>query len=115
VGDGFVALEEGVSAGFERLSAAISAELPGLRSAVGKAEHRVLEALNDLLRTIDARVREREHIALGQAARIRAHLLPDGRPQERTVAAAQFLARHGGALVRDLLAASRVAGPEGWN
>lgn len=111
--DGIVALEQSLAAGFEQLSAAIAAELPGLRSAAGKAEHRARQALDDLVRTIDARVREREHIALGQAARVRAHLMPDGRPQERTVAAAQFLARHGGALVRDLLAASRVAGPEG--
>jgi len=115
VRDGIVALDEGLTAGFEQLSAAISAELPGLRSAAGKAEHRARQALGDLAHTIDARVRGREHIALGQAARIRAHLMPDGRPQERTVAAAQFLARHGGALVRDLLAASRVAGPEGPN
>lgn len=112
VRDSLAALERHLADGFERLEGAVERELPGLRSAAGKAAHRVAQALEEFAATVDARVRERESIALKQAARIRAHLIPDGRPQERVVAAAQFLSRHGKALVRDLLEASRVAGPE---
>ncbi|MFW6089872.1 MAG: bacillithiol biosynthesis protein BshC, partial [Gemmatimonadota bacterium] len=112
VRDGLAALERELTEGFRRLSSAIDAELPGLKAAAGKAAHRVRQALAELGGTVDARVRERESIALAQAARIRAHLTPGGRPQERTVAAAQFLARHGRALVNDLFEAGRVAGPE---
>lgn len=112
VRDGLAALERDLADGFERLTSAVDRELPGLKSAAGKAAHRAARALEEFGRTVDGRVRERESIALAQAARIRAHLLPDGRPQERTVAAAQFLSRHGRALVRDLFEAGRVAGPE---
>lgn len=100
------ALEDGVT----KLDEAVARELPGLKSAAGKAAHRVDQALEELSCTIDARVRERERIALGQAARVRAHLVPGGRPQERVLGAAQFLARHGRGLLDDLLAAGRVAG-----
>lgn len=112
VRDGLAALERDLAEGFERLASAVDREMPGLKSAAGKAEHLAGKALEELGRTVDARVRERESIALAQAARIRAHLIPDGRPQERTVAAAQFLSRHGRALVQDLFEAGRVAGPE---
>lgn len=113
VARGLSNLEARLGEAFATLEGAIDRELPGLRSAAGKAEHRARQAVDELGRTVDARVRERESIALDQAARVRAHLLPDGRPQERTVAAAQFLARHGRPLVDDLLRAARVAGPEG--
>ncbi|MFW6083857.1 MAG: bacillithiol biosynthesis cysteine-adding enzyme BshC [Gemmatimonadota bacterium] len=99
--------------GFDGLDRAVARELPGLKSAAGKARHRAEEALGDLGRTIDARIRQREEVAIAQAARLRRHLLPGGAPQERVVAAAQFLARHGRPLLRDLLAAGRVAGPDG--
>lgn len=112
VARGIASLEARLGEAFAALETAIDRELPGLRAAAGKAEHRARQALDELARTVDARVRERESVALDQAARVRAHLLPDGRPQERIVAAAQFLARHGRALVDDLLDASRVAGPE---
>lgn len=112
VRDGLAALERDLAEGFERLASAVGREMPGLKSAAGKAEHLAGQALEELGRTVDARVRERESIALAQAARIRAHLIPGGRPQERTVAAAQFLSRHGRALVHDLFEAGRVAGPE---
>lgn len=112
VRDGLAALERDLTEGFERLASAVDRDMPGLKSAVAKAEHRAGQALEELGRTVDARVRERESIALAQAGRIRAHLVPGGRPQERTVAAAQFLARHGRALVNDLFEAGRVAGPQ---
>lgn len=113
VAHGLANLEERIGEAFATLEGAMDRELPGLRSAAGKAEHRARHAVDELGRTVDARVRERESIALDQAARVRAHLLPDGQPQERTVAAAQFLARHGRALVEDLLRAARVAAPGG--
>lgn len=104
-------LESRLTDGFDHLDAAVGDELPGLKSAAGKARHRADEALRELGRTIDGRVREREEIALGQAARVRAHLLPGGAPQERVIAAAQFLARHGRSLTRDLMDAARGEGP----
>lgn len=111
VRDALSALESELAAGFDRVDDEVADALPGLKSAAGKARHRVEEALGELSHTVDARVRERERIALGQAARLRSHLLPGGRPQERVIAAAQFLGRHGRPLMRDLLDACRVAGP----
>ncbi|MGD8495134.1 MAG: bacillithiol biosynthesis cysteine-adding enzyme BshC [Gemmatimonadales bacterium] len=107
------ALDGSLAEGFDGLAAAVERELPGITSAVGKARHLSTRALEEFSRTVDARVREREAVALGQADRLRRHLLPDGRPQERVLAAAQFLARYGNALVDALLDASRVAGAEG--
>lgn len=105
-------LDSDLADAFDVLEKAVERELPGIRSAAGKARHRTAEALADFSRTVDTRVRERESVALGQAERARRHVLPAGHPQERVLAAAQFLTRHGPALVDDLLAASRVAGPE---
>lgn len=111
VRDALSALETELAAGFDRVDDVVADALPGLKSAAGKARHRVEEALGELSHTVDARVRERERIALGQAARLRSHLLPGGRPQERVIVSAQFLGRHGRPLMRDLLDACRVAGP----
>lgn len=106
-------LDSSLAEAFDTLAAAVERELPGITSAVGKARQRSTRALEDFSRTVDARVREREAVALAQAERLRRHLLPEGRPQERVLAAAQFLARYGDALVDALLEASRVAGAEG--
>lgn len=106
-------LDGSLAEAFDSLAAAVERELPGITSAVGKARHLSTRALEEFSRTVDARVREHEAVALGQADRLRRHLLPDGRPQERVLAAAQFLARYGDPLVDALLDASRVAGAEG--
>lgn len=105
--------EAQIRSAFERLGLAAAAELPGLRSAVARASHEAETALAGLMRTIDAHVADRESIALGQVARLNAHLRPGGNRQERTLTASQFLGRYGNGLVEALLAASRVAGAEG--
>jgi len=107
------ALDADLVDAFDALEEAVERELPGITSAAGKARHRTAEALAEFSGTVDARVRERESVALGQAERLRRHLTPGGSPQERVLGAAQFLARHGRALVDDLLEASCVAAPNG--
>lgn len=113
VRDALASLDAELADAFDVLESAVERELPGIRSSAGKARHRTAGALAEFSRIVDARVRERESVALGQAERVRRHLIPGGHPQERVLGAAQYLVRHGPALADDLLAASRVAGPEG--
>lgn len=107
---GLEAVRSAMGGHVDQLDDVIGRELPGLRSAVAKLGHRWAQALTEFETTVDARVAEEQGVALGQLARVRAHLLPGGDPQERVVGAAQALAGHGRPLTAALLAASRVAG-----
>jgi len=99
------ALEEG----FSGLEEGTGEELPGLRSAVGKARKGALDAVSELETTIDARVREREEVLVSQAGRAAALLYPGGRPQERVVGPWSFLARYGPSFLRSLADAHGLA------
>lgn len=113
VADALEGAEAEIRSAFAGLDDAAANEIPGVRSAVAKASHEAEKAIAGLTKTIDAHVARRESIALAQVERLNAHLRPGGHPQERTIAAAQFLGRYGTGLVAALLASSRVAGAEG--
>jgi bacillithiol biosynthesis cysteine-adding enzyme BshC len=112
-------LREAVAPGLDGLDVAIGEELPGLRSAAGKARKQVLDALGALGSRIDAGVREREESSVLAVRRGAAHLFPGGHPQERVVSPYYYLARYGPELVtrlatltREALGDSDAGGPE---
>ena len=102
-------LREAMERGFDRLEEEAADELPGLRSAVGKARKGAFDAVAGLETTIDARVRERQEILVSQAGRAAALLYPGGRPQERVVGPWPFLARYGPSFLPALAAAHGLA------
>ncbi|MGH7540571.1 MAG: bacillithiol biosynthesis protein BshC, partial [Gemmatimonadota bacterium] len=59
-------LRAGLGRGFGALESAVAAELPGVRSAVGKARKLAFDAVATLVGTMDAQVRERSHTQVRQ-------------------------------------------------
>lgn len=92
-------LRGAIGEGFGALEAAVRDELPGVRSAVGKARKLAFDAADELGSTIDARVREREETEVRQARKCALHLFPDGRPQERVASPFYYLSRYGPPLL----------------
>jgi bacillithiol biosynthesis cysteine-adding enzyme BshC len=108
-------LHTGITDRLQQLAGAADEELPGLRSATGKAVSAVEGALEDLGRAVDRQVAERQATALGQARRLTANLAPGGIVQERAVGAASYLGRYGSRLVDRLVATESryIAGLQG--
>jgi len=113
VSQSLAVLEREIKGRFEDLESVGDTELPGLKSAVGKARHGMERVLDDLQRVVDRRVSERESTAMDQVGRVIANLAPAGKSQERTLGVATFLAKYGPALVDRLVESTHVAGPLG--
>ena len=105
-------LDREVGAQITEFESTSDGELPGLKSAVGKARHGMERVLEDLRRVVDRRVAERESNGLEQLRRLIGNLAPEGGSQERTLGAAGFLARHGEQLIEYLTGQGRIAGPQ---
>lgn len=85
------------------LNAAVRGIDPTLEGAVEKTERRLRRSV-ELLRHKTARaLAERDDIYTRQLARLRAHLLPEGQPQERLVSPVSFFLKFGLAPVLDAL------------
>lgn len=77
------------------LTAAIAAELPGLKGASGKATKALFDAVQEMDRQVDAAVRERQDIVISKIERAASVLWPDRQRQERKLSPYYFLARYG--------------------
>ncbi len=81
---------------------------PTLIGPLASARRQMDWAIRDLERKLLGRLRAREGVEIDQIGRLRAALRPGGKPQERVLTVAPFLARHGpGFLDTVLEAASR--------
>lgn len=80
---------------FADVESAVTERLPGVQSAVGAARHGAFEALDDLGRSVDERVRQEQEVLHRQIRKCGAHLWPDRRPQERVINPFYYLARYG--------------------
>lgn len=98
-------LREALEREYAELAAGAAGIDPTLEKAVlgvrGQAQH----ALAEVERKVVQHLKRRRETELGQVARVRASVRPLGRPQERVLTVAPFLARHGSALLGELLAA----------
>ena len=115
VTDALAALHAEIGDQLAHLAEAADEELPGLRSATGKALSAVERSLEDLGRVVDRKVAERQATALEQARRLTANLAPGGTFQERALGAVSYLGRYGPQLVDRLVATESryVAGLQG--
>ncbi len=106
VEEALLKVEDRVEEAFGALEQAVAADLPGLRSAVGKSRSQSFAALASLRKSLDRMTRDREGATLGQLQRAAANLYPDGNPQERALAVWVYLARHGDEFLDAVRAAS---------
>lgn len=103
---------QSIGRAFGDLEEAVAEELPGVRSAVGAARHGAFEAVDELARRVDERVRREQEVLHRQIRKCAVHLWPDRRPQERVLNSLYYLARYGTAFLDALEAAGeeRAAG-----
>ncbi len=96
------ALRDAVGTGMGTVREALAGAFPGLRSAAGKTEKALFDALAALERQIDQAAREAQETRIEQARRAALHLFPERRPQERVLSPLGFLARYGPDLLAEL-------------
>ena len=78
-----------------------------LERPVDTARNQALHAADEIEKRLVSALKRSNEAALQQLARARVHLFPDGRPQERVLTAATYLARHGRPLIGMLHDAAR--------
>lgn len=96
-----------VASAYEVLERAAVAVDPTLERPVRAARQAALTGAGDVEKKLVGHLRKRQETELGQIARARGLVWPDGRPQERVYTLAPFLARHGPVLLRELHGAIR--------
>lgn len=97
--EAFAALRARIEQGYEPVIVAATAIDPTLERPAGSARERALHALDELARKLVQHARKRQSVELAQLTRMRASLRPDGKPQERVLSLAGFLARYGPSLL----------------
>ena len=91
-----------LEAGYETLARSAAEIDPTLTRPVQGVKHQALAGLQDIEKKLLQHLKRRQETELSQIAKARALILPDNKPQERTLTVAPFLARYGPALVREL-------------
>jgi bacillithiol biosynthesis cysteine-adding enzyme BshC len=93
-----VALEEGYGV-LERAAADID---PTLSRPAQTAKQQALAGTQDIEKKLVQHLKRRQETELGQIARARTAVMPGGKPQERVLTVAPFLARYGAGLLAEL-------------
>jgi uncharacterized protein YllA (UPF0747 family) len=100
--EAFAALRARIEQGYEPVIVAATAVDPTLERPATSARSRALHALDQLARKLAQHGRKRSRVELAQLTRVRASLLPEGKPQERGLTLAGFLARYGPSLLDEV-------------
>ena len=93
------ALRDEVESRFARVSGEVQQLDPTLERTVQSARNAALAGTNEIEKKLVASLKRTQGTQVSQLARARAALLPDGKPQERVLTVASFLARYGGTLL----------------
>lgn len=99
------ALRGSLGEGYGRLAAAAEEVDPTLVGAIGSARNAALKGTQDLEKRIAQHSDDQREIGIQQLRKAESNLFPGGRPQERVLNPAQYLARYGPGLLDDILAA----------
>jgi len=97
-------LRNDVETRYARISGAVGQLDPTLERTVQSARNAALAGTNEIEKKLIASLKRSQGTVLSQLARARAALMPGGKPQERVLTIASFLARSGGALLDDIAA-----------
>ena len=95
-------LRKDVEARYQRITGEVQQLDPTLERTVQSARNAALAGTNEIEKKLVASLKRSQGTLLGQLARVRAALAPGGKPQERVLTVASFLARYGGALLDDI-------------
>jgi bacillithiol biosynthesis cysteine-adding enzyme BshC len=98
-----------VEQGYDTLGRSAAEIDPTLARPVQGARHQALAGTHEIEKKLVQHLKRRQETELSQIARARTAVQPGGKPQERVLTVAPFLARYGPALVTDLQDAI-----EGW-
>jgi bacillithiol synthase len=95
-------LREALEAGYRRLHD-IAVEIdPTLDRSIQGVQQQALSGTHDVERKLVQHLKKRQETELSQLGRARTAVLPAGKPQERVLTLAPFLARYGPGLLRSL-------------
>jgi len=100
----FAALRAGIDAGYAPVIRAGASVDPTLERPAAAARGQALHAVERLEKKLLQHARKREAVELGQVARARLSLRPLGKPQERVLSMAGFLARYGNGVLDSIAA-----------
>jgi len=98
-------IRSAVEAGYEALERGVAEIDPTLTRPVQGARHQALSGAQDIEKKLIQHLKRRQETELSQIARARTAVHPGGKPQERVLTVAPFLARYGPALITDLAGA----------
>jgi bacillithiol synthase len=87
---------------YTRLAATVARIDPTLERTVQSARNAALAGTHDVEKKVVASLKRANETLMGQLARARAALAPDGKPQERVLSLASFLARYGPGLLDEI-------------
>jgi bacillithiol biosynthesis cysteine-adding enzyme BshC len=107
--EALAAIRAAVEGGYGTLEQSASDIDPTLARPIQGARHQALAGTQEIEKKLVQHLKRRQETELGQIGRARTAVLPGGKPQERVLTVAPFLARYGPALVDDLRDAI-----EGW-
>ena len=100
----FDALRAGLERDYDALAPLVARQDPTLERTVTSARNAALGGTRDLEKKVVAALKRSNETLMGQIARARAVLYPDGQPQERVLTYASFAIRYGPALLDGLAA-----------
>ena len=89
---------------YARISGEVQQLDPTLERTVLSARNAALAGTNDIEKKLVASIKRTQGTLLSQLTRARNALLPGGKPQERVLTIASFLARYGGTVVDEIAA-----------
>ncbi|HLZ45545.1 MAG TPA: bacillithiol biosynthesis BshC [Gemmatimonadales bacterium] len=98
------ALRETIETGYARIGGEIQQLDPTLERTVESARNAALSGTREIEKKAVASVKRAHGTLTSQLARARAALVPGGKPQERVITIASFLARYSGSLLDEIAA-----------
>jgi bacillithiol synthase len=107
----FAGTRQHIEEEYSRLAQVVGRLDPTLERTVQSARNAALAGTHDVEKKVVASLKRANETVVGQLARARAALAPDGKPQERVLTVASFLVRYGPGLLDALEAeVARAAG-----
>jgi uncharacterized protein YllA (UPF0747 family) len=97
-------LRADVQARYARISGEVQQLDPTLERTVESARNAALAGTNEIEKKLVASVKRTQSTLLTQLTRARNALLPGGKPQERVLTIASFLARHSSSVIDEIAA-----------
>jgi bacillithiol synthase len=102
VGRTLRSLREDLASGYDALAKGAAEIDPTMTKSVQGTKNQALAALKDVEKKLVQHLKRRQETELGQLAKARALVLPEGQPQERILTVASFLARYGPPLLEEI-------------